>query len=630
MLFFEQHFTKHHLLHAPHRWFLAFLVSPIHFLEMHYKKKYHLRFAHARKLFIFDMILLAGIVALTAITTVWFLYNPTVVDQIELTIKETNESQETFSDAMRVKSGEKMTYEINFKNNSASTLTRANLKIKLPVGFLQTEIVSPYQYNEITHTFALPHLDKNDAGSVKIKGWLYGVPHREEYLLVEFGFKQKGRDVEEIKSIALVSILRGSVLVGNLEMPDKIINYQAQKAVLTLQNNGKQALTSLRVPLTNQDVKIDWLHATKGQKKNNHWEVETLNPGEIAALTFNLTTGLENKQNKFTLALVPSIGFNNEQLPQETIAKTLQLIHPEIKITNSWQNNQTQIQPGETITLYSTLTNTGDSAIKNISLIIPIPNNIVDSKKIATMNKGIYSKGVNGNIGNTFIIKNSERADLSELKPGQAITIPIQIPLRASIETGVDIAFSLEPEAVGSLADIPELKIAYKNKTPALKIGTVLSVLAEARYYTEDGDQLGRGPLPPQVGKETKYGIILRVNNTTSGVEKINLTATLPPYVHWTGKTSVGRGNDIQYNSAQNSIQWSLNSLTAHDSVLLFFEVGLTPTESQRGTTPMLLQNIVISGWDSFVEKNLNATSPPVTSALGKDVRAKSKGVIVQ
>ena len=86
MLFVTQHLTRHHFFHAPHKWFLALLISPIHFAEIHYKKKYHLNFKHAKKLFAFDMILLSSIIVLIIATSFWFFYNPNIVDQINLSI----------------------------------------------------------------------------------------------------------------------------------------------------------------------------------------------------------------------------------------------------------------------------------------------------------------------------------------------------------------------------------------------------------------------------------------------------------------------------------------------------------------------------------------------------------------
>src|SRR3990167_8605456 len=58
MKFYEEHATFHHFKHNPHKWFAAILISPLHHAEMRYKQTYHLRFAHAKKLFVFDMMLI--------------------------------------------------------------------------------------------------------------------------------------------------------------------------------------------------------------------------------------------------------------------------------------------------------------------------------------------------------------------------------------------------------------------------------------------------------------------------------------------------------------------------------------------------------------------------------------------
>ncbi|MEK7644086.1 MAG: hypothetical protein AAB390_02165 [Patescibacteria group bacterium] len=630
MLFFEKHFTKHHFFYAPHRWFLAFLLSPIHILEKRYQKKYHLQFAHARKLFFFDVFLVIGMIALASLTAAWFRYNPTIVDQIDLTISESDGSVATSPATARVKSGELVTYQINFKNNSAATLARAHLEIRLPVGFLVTEIISPYLYDEADHTFHFPNLEAGASGTIKIKGWLYGVPHQEEYLLAELGFKQEGREVEEIKSVALINILRGSVLSGVLEMPDKIINREPHPAKLILKNDGGRVLTGVQIPLILPNAKIINPLAETGSLDNDSWKLESLNPGETATLSFTFTTDLNNDDKYADFVVTPLVDYKGNLLAQAEIVKKLRLIHPEIKILSRWQNDRANAAPGEVVVLSMTLSNTGDTALYEISLILPIDVGIVDTQKIAGLNNGIYRKGIGGAIGNVFIVDNSVDPKLAELKPGQSISIDARIPLRAPVTAGTNIAYTIEPRAEASPADMPETKIVFKNKSPILKIGTTLSILAEARYYTEDGDQLGRGPLPPQVGKETKYGMILRVANSTSGAEKINLTATLPTAIRWTGKTSVGQGSNIKYNPENNSISWSLNSLSAHDSVLLFFEVGLTPTESERGSTPVLLENIRVSGIDSFIGRNLNASAPTVTASLDNDAEGREKGTLVR
>ncbi len=83
MQFFEKHFNKHHLLHSPHKWFLALLVSPIHTAEMHYKKRYHINFIHAKNLFVFDITLILSIVLLAIGSIFWFTYDPTVTKDVK-------------------------------------------------------------------------------------------------------------------------------------------------------------------------------------------------------------------------------------------------------------------------------------------------------------------------------------------------------------------------------------------------------------------------------------------------------------------------------------------------------------------------------------------------------------------
>ena len=106
MKYVTEHLTKHHLIHAPHKWFLAFLCSPIHWLEIYYKKRYHLNFTHARKLFLFDMMLLSLIVVLIGSTIIWFNYDPTIDELVYVSIKPSQD---------KMISGDYVSFEINYK-----------------------------------------------------------------------------------------------------------------------------------------------------------------------------------------------------------------------------------------------------------------------------------------------------------------------------------------------------------------------------------------------------------------------------------------------------------------------------------------------------------------------------------
>ena len=152
----------------------------------------------------------------------------------------------------------------------------------------------------------------------------------------------------------------------------------------------------------------------------------------------------------------------------------------------------------------------------------------------------------------------------------------------------------------------------------------------ETRYYTDEGDQLGRGSLPPKVGKETKYWVLLNISNTTSKFEKIELSAQLPNYVSWTGKTSVSHGRDVSYNESSHKITWSTPYLSPYERAGVYVELAITPAGAQLGTTPVILQNITISGYDSYIDKKLSKKIDNLDISLEFDEIGRSKSFIVE
>src|SRR3989339_270956 len=86
MKFVEEHLTTHHLFHKPHRWFLAFLLSPFHAAAKHYANRYHLRYVHAKKVFTFDLLLLFSTLILIGATLFLYTYDPSVTSFVSLTI----------------------------------------------------------------------------------------------------------------------------------------------------------------------------------------------------------------------------------------------------------------------------------------------------------------------------------------------------------------------------------------------------------------------------------------------------------------------------------------------------------------------------------------------------------------
>lgn len=166
------------------------------------------------------------------------------------------------------------------------------------------------------------------------------------------------------------------------------------------------------------------------------------------------------------------------------------------------------------------------------------------------------------------------------------------------------------------------------------KINSDLAAQVLARYFTPDGDQLGRGPLPPKAGVATKYWIFLSAENNLNNVSDVFVSAILPQNVEWTGNKSVSLG-ELSYNETKRNVAWKVGEVGRYTGEEwskqgAAFEVALTPDAEQIGQAALLFDKIKIFGTDKFTGQFLERTAPDVTTDLVYDGLAKGKGKVVE
>jgi len=160
-----------------------------------------------------------------------------------------------------------------------------------------------------------------------------------------------------------------------------------------------------------------------------------------------------------------------------------------------------------------------------------------------------------------------------------------------------------------------------------------LSFKAFARYYSPEGDQIGRGPLPPKIGETTKYQVYWILENGPYGFENIVATGTLADNVSWTGFTPLG-SDDLMYDSLTRKLTWKPSkvktSLNLSPSQGAIFEVALRPDSWQKGQLAPLLMDVKISGKEQLTGITLKVEVEDITTALVGDKKAEGKGVVTE
>ena len=160
---------------------------------------------------------------------------------------------------------------------------------------------------------------------------------------------------------------------------------------------------------------------------------------------------------------------------------------------------------------------------------------------------------------------------------------------------------------------------------------TVVTIDAAARYFAFGGEQLGRGPLPPRVGKETRYWIFLKLTNTTNLIQDGLMSLRLAPGVLWTGQVSAK--DSLSYDAATSAVLWRLGTLGSWTgygtpAVEAAFEVTFNPAASQAGRVAPLVLDPFFTGHDSETGQTVKVLVQPLTTNLTSDAIAAGRGLV--
>jgi hypothetical protein len=158
---------------------------------------------------------------------------------------------------------------------------------------------------------------------------------------------------------------------------------------------------------------------------------------------------------------------------------------------------------------------------------------------------------------------------------------------------------------------------------------TIFEIQAFARYYTNEGDQLGLGPVPPQVNIPTRYWIIINPKTSNNSIADFKLVAQLPNNVSLTGRTSTTAPKNIIYQENNHQIVWQLDSIAPQEGFFgAAFEIEITPTKDLVGQTAPLLQSLKATALDSITGRVFNLNLSNITTDLVNDKLEESSGII--
>ncbi len=576
------------------------------FFHRHYHLRYHGIYAHAKKLFVFDLALLSVAIATFGATLFFLFWSPGLTDQIDLKISLGSD---------RIKSGDLVKLTVDYKNRSKYFLREPILAIHLPAGFIVDRELTPTSIFKTDSTFDLNELRPGASGQTEVYGHFWTLPKQEEKISALFSYLPEKSQNREQKIGSFLANFSDSVLNASLEMATTSFSNNYVPFAFKLVNTSDSKLEGLNFNFTFPG-KIVGLKDSDIQNVTLEKSGEKLITGQIV---------MPAKSGEFPLNILMSLRANNQTvniLKSQAVVKTFS---HNIGLSLKLKDNSTFAQPGQTLNANIKWINNSQYELQNSQLRIAFTPGVVDLKTTAREN-GFKIEG------NELVIGAAERTALTKGQPQSGDEFDFKVYLLPTFNLGAieNANLEIKPSFVSEIKTLPGQQFSSPGESAKIILSTELNLSSEARYYSNEGDQLGRGPLPPQVGETTKYWIFVRSNNTTNPVSNAVFSATLAGGVTFTGKQSVSIGPGLTFNEANNTINWNYRELPPNSQTGLYFEVAVTPSPEQIGKNINLVKDIKFTASDKITGKTFILNKPSITNILPSTDDGSKKGDLVQ
>lgn len=549
------------------------------FFKKYFENKYSSIYKHAKKLFVFDIILLILAIFLFGSAIFWFFWQPSISSQVEINFAYSSE---------KIISGEDLDIFITYKNNSKFDLEETTLSLHLPVGFVLNKAKNDQVSN--SNSINLGQIKPGGNGKIIISGQLIGDTTQTDKILAILSYKiGKTNKIDQKKELGLIHYdkaeVRSEINFEKTTFPDKNVPFTiklfniSQKTIegmsLELPSflNLEQQTPSILTP--NQEIILQGIAKipkTLGQLPFSYSLIRK----------FNNHSFIQQKENLFFEVRSPDIGLNLE--PQTVYA---------------------YLNSGDTLKIRVEFDNLSGNLLQDQKLVLFDKNNVLDLENTAKINNLKID-------GQNLII---DRFTRNIFQSGSAIkSDEFILTLKIKDDAGsFASALFLEPIFSANLFD-SEVGFTTKGKAIEIPLASLLQTKIQARYYTISQDQIGRGPLPPQVGHPTKYWIYLDIQNGANELKNFKFIANPGKNVIFTGKQSVNYGYEMTFEN-QEAI-WKKDSVFASTSFGLYFEVEVTPDQNDLGDNLQLLKNAKITAVDAMTGKNYEINLGEVNNKL--------------
>ncbi|MCF7820795.1 MAG: hypothetical protein K9M44_05025 [Candidatus Pacebacteria bacterium] len=548
------------------------------------RKRHERHYKNSRIHLIADIVM-AGIIVILLITLLWLTF-----------WKPANQINLSSQTKTQVQSGALETFTLKYETRHRSE--DISIAVKLPKNFQLVETF-PKSYNRETNTFDLSNLSAGSNGEIKIIGYVFGHIGSQQGLGFTFNCSNCGKN--GVLNSLLYNI-EESVLDLQVLAPDNFYNNLETVVKITLKNNSSKSLENIIIKPSQ-----NWRLAGSDDIYNNQLIISQLNPQESKDLNLNLIPLIAEGESELNLSLF--LEKNNILYEQDNYRKSVLISNPKLK--TFLNNNSLGSDILKPIDFSLSYRNEENLPISNLNFKIRSnPEFTLKSLKLKESNANIEL------VDNLIIIKNQTLKDQLQLINFSAEFEKKQNKINQALTLLAETSYVVGAQSIN-----------YETESQPLKLNSEIQAEATAYFYSPQGDQIGIGPMPPIAGLPTTYWIFLDVSNFGNQLTDISVSGELAENVFWEDKKSLTKGN-LRYGANNKNFVWEVDNFKEEDSGSARFAVRLQAQDNMIGETPILINNLNLSAYDTFAKKQINFSLPAINTDLSQDKLSQGQGEV--
>jgi len=521
-----------------------------------------------------------------------------------------------------VDGGQSARFNFTIRNQNSVSLEAADLIFDFPANTYSAEGASLTRIR-----IPLEDLEPGAAINKSLDIVFFGLENEEKKIIANLEYRFAESNATFVKSKDYSVKISKAPLGLSLAAPKNAVSGQKITIKIAVISNSESTAKNLKVEMKYPPGFRFNSAEPSPSKGNSVWTLGDLGPSQKRDITVEGTIEGENSEERTFTAAVGTTGDDGILKPFGTASEKVAIKKSPLNLSvsiNGKDDSANTAYAGEMIRVDLGWVNNLSSSIKNVQIELEIKGEAYDQRSVS-VTKGAYRSYDNKAVWNSASLK-----DLASIAPGSSgkaqLGFSLKNPLPIYKQGDKDFSITAEARIIGfGTSDEFENKQIEDSAKKEIKIGSIIQAVGKTLHYS--GPFQNSGEVPPKVGAETTYTIVWSLANNANDLAQAKITASLPPYVSKESSVSP-EDSDLRFDEKNATLIWNVGDVPAGTGIIMpaqevSFQISFSPSLTQTGETPVLVNSAKVEARDSFTDENISAEIPALTVKLSGDPQAK-------